>query len=143
VDARPVGLGAKCVLCPERRRRLLRSIELHGAWYPTCFSCAGQTMVLDPLPATIAEIKAALRRDRRGPDRRIGKIDSRVFQWERRVGQRRAGRFDEDAPIDDEMIVEITVEDDLGPVKPVAIVTAGGHAEVDFDDLTRIRELVA
>jgi len=139
VDARPVGLGARCVMCTERRRRLLRSIELHGGWYPTCFSCAGQAMALDPLPPTIAEIKAVLRRDRRGEDRRIGKVDSRVFQWERRVGQRRAGRLDEHAAIDDDMIIEITVEDDLGPVRPMQV----AHGEVDFEDLTRIRELVA
>lgn len=126
VDARPVGLGARCVLCGERRRRLLRSVELHHAWYPTCFSCAGQAMALVPLPPTIAEIKDALCRDRRGPDRRIGKADSRVFQWERRVGQRRAGRLDDAPPIDDDMIVEITVEDDFA-----------------LEDQTRIRELVA
>ena len=132
VDARPVGLGARCVLCSERRRRLLRSIELHGSWYPTCFSCAGQAMALDPLPLTIAEIKTALQRDRRGPDRRIGRPDPRVVQWERRVGQRRAGRLDDGAPIDDDMIIEITVEEDVA--------AAATH---DFEDQTRIRELVA
>ncbi len=81
-------------------------------------------MALEPLPPTIAEIKAVLRRDRRGPDRRAGKPDSRVFQWDRRAGQRRAGRIDDCPLIDDEMIIEITVED-------------------EFEDLTRIHELVA
>lgn len=142
VDARPVGLGARCVVCSERRRRLLRSIELLGAWYPTCFSCAGQAMNLDPMPATVAEIKTALRRDRRGEDRRVGKADTRVFQWERRVGQRRAGRFEDGSAVDDDMIVEISIEDDLGPVRPAPMI-ATDHAEIDFDDLTRIRELVA
>jgi hypothetical protein len=53
-----------------------------------------------------------------------------VFRYERRVGQRRADRDEAGLPIDDEMIVEITIED--GP---------GDHAEV-FEDLTMIRELV-
>ncbi|KAB2894099.1 MAG: hypothetical protein F9K40_16760 [Kofleriaceae bacterium] len=126
VDARPVGLGARCVVCNERRRRLLRSTELHGSWYPTCYSCAGQAMQLDPQPQTIAELKAILRRDRRSADRRAGKPDTRVFQWERRVGDRRLGRLDECPSIDDDMIIEITVEE-----------------ETSFEDQTRIRELVA
>jgi hypothetical protein len=87
-------------------------------------------MALEPLPPTIAEIKEALQRDRRGPDRRSGRPDTRVFQWERRVGQRREGRFDDSPTIDDDMIIEITVEE------------APDHAH-DFEDLTRIREMVA
>ena len=127
VDARPVGLGARCVVCNERRRRLLRSTELHGSWFPTCYSCAGQAMQLDPQPQTIAELKTILRRDRRSVDRRGGNPDTRVFQWERRVGQRREGRGDDCPLIDDDMIIEITVEEN-------------GQ---DFEDQTRIHELVA
>jgi len=127
VDARPVGLGARCVVCNERRRRLLRSTELHGSWFPTCYSCAGQAMQLDPQPQTIAELKTILRRDRRSVDRRSGNPDTRVFQWERRVGQRREGRGDDCPLIDDDMIIEITVEEN-------------GQ---DFEDQTRIHELVA
>jgi hypothetical protein len=123
-DARPVGLGARCVVCNERRRRLLRSTELHGSWYPTCYSCAGQAMQLDPQPQTISELKTALRRDRRADDRRSGKPDTRVFQWERRVGQRREGRADDAPLIDDDMIIEITIEDE------------------SFDDQTRIVERI-
>ena len=59
-------------------------------------------------------------------DRRTGKPDTRVFQWERRVGDRRLGRLDECPTIDDDMIIEITVEE-----------------ETSFEDQTRIRELVA
>ena len=29
-ELRPVGVGARCVVCGERRRRVLRSIELLG-----------------------------------------------------------------------------------------------------------------
>jgi len=142
VDARPVGLGARCVVCSERRRRLLRSVELHGGWYPMCFACAGQAAALEPMPPTIAEIKDALQRERRSADRRIGRPDNRVFRYERRVGERRFGR--DECPIDDEMIVEITVEEgELEPVAPIAVVAGpAADAELDFDDQTRIRELL-
>jgi len=135
VDARPVGMGARCVSCGERRRRVLRSIELLGAWQPLCFNCHGQALALDPMPPTLAELKVALERERRTRDRRFGKADTRVFRYERRVGERRATRED-GQPIDDDMIVEITVE--LGDVSQN---DNADHSEV-FDDLTMIRELV-
>ncbi len=128
VDARPVGYGARCLTCGERRRRMLRLVELWGGWQPMCFNCAGQALAIDPLPQTVAALKEAMDRERRARERRIGKADTRVFQYERRVGQRRAVRGDDVASIDDDMIIEIVVEADRG-------------ADVDFDDMTRIREL--
>lgn len=127
VDERPVGVGARCVTCIEKRRRLLRSVELHGNWKPMCFSCAGQLLHLDPLPETIAAMRELISRERRQRDRRIGKADSRVFRYERRVGERRSAR--EDYPVvDDDMIIEITIEPDVGD---------------SFEELTQIRERVA
>ena len=129
VDARPVGLGARCVTCHEKRRRFLKSVELYGAWQPMCFNCAGQVAMLDPMPRTIAGLRDAVSRERRKRDRRIGKPDTRVFRYERRVGERRAGR--EELPsVDDDMIIEVTIEE---PVLDTG---------EDFEDLTRIRELV-
>src|SRR6202000_3378607 len=92
----------------KRRRRFLRSFKLFGAWKPMCFNCAGQLLVLDPMPATIAALKLAISRERRKIDRRIGKPDSRVFRYERRVGERRSDR--EFPVIDDEMIIEVSYE---------------------------------
>jgi len=123
VDTRPVGYGARCLGCGERRRRLLRSIELWGGWQPMCFSCSGQALALHPMPAGVPELKEALSRERRGPDRRFGKPDTRVFRYERRVGERRSSR-DDCATIEDDMIIEISV--DLSEVEP------------DFEDMTRI-----
>jgi hypothetical protein len=115
--------------CGERRRRLLRTVELFGGWPAMCFSCAGQAMNLDPMPRTVAELKLAVSRERRRTDRRVGKPDTRVFQFERRIGQRRAPRAGEDYPaIDEDMILEITVE-------------PAGPDELDgpeFEDMTRI-----
>jgi hypothetical protein len=78
------------VTCTEKRRRVLKAVELLGTWQPMCFNCAGQLLHLDPLPATLSELKILVSRERRASDRRIGKTDSRVFQYERRVGDRRS-----------------------------------------------------
>lgn len=130
VDERPVGLGARCVTCTEKRRRVLKTVELHGAWHPMCFNCAGQVLHLDPLPATLAELKILVSRERRASDRRLGrKPDTRVFQYERRVGERRSSR-EEYPTVEEDMIIEVVLE-------------ANGDDNVDFDDITQIRDLVA
>jgi hypothetical protein len=129
VEGRPVGLGARCVTCHEKRRRFLRTVELLGSWRPMCFNCEGQLAQLDPVPLTLEGLKIAVSRERRRRDRRYGKPDSRVFRYERRVGDRRNGR-DADPMVDDDMIIEITVDDSLA-------------SEPDDHDITAIRDLVA
>jgi hypothetical protein len=129
VDARPVGVGARCLCCSERRRRLLKTVELFGGWTAVCFSCAGQVMTLDPMPRTLAELKAAVSRERREVDRRIGKPDTRVFQYDRRIGQRRSVRGDDYPAIEDDMIIEITMD-----------ASSDDSEDVDFADMTRIFE---
>jgi hypothetical protein len=129
VDARPVGMGAKCVTCPEKRRRVLRAVELYGSWKPMCFNCAGQLLHLAPMPATMAELRLAVSRERRRTDRRWGKPDTRVFRYERRVGERRTSREDF-PPIEEEMIIEVSLDE-----RPA-------DDGMEFEDLTSIRELV-
>jgi hypothetical protein len=128
VDARPVGLGARCISCHEKRRRFLRTVELFGGWKPMCFNCEGQLSQLDPAPLSLEALKVAVSRERRRRDRRIGKADTRVFRYERRVGDRRSGR-ETDPMVDDDMIIEVIVEGDAG------------YDAMD-SDLTQIRELV-
>jgi hypothetical protein len=131
VDARPVGVGAKCVTCTEKRRRFLKSVELFGGWKPMCFNCAGQLLDLDPMPLTIMALKEAISRERRKRDRRIGKPDSRVFRYERRVGERRDTLRGEAIPdVDDDMIIEVSYEVVIEP------------SSDEFEDLTQIRELI-
>jgi hypothetical protein len=122
-----VPLGARCITCNEKRRRVLKSVELLGGWKPMCFNCSGQILHLDPMPRTVGEMRDIISRERRKNDRRIGKPDTRVFRYERRVGDRRMPRDGDYPNIDDEMIIEVTVD------------ASGGD---DFDDLTQIRELV-
>jgi hypothetical protein len=118
------------VTCNEKRKRVLRTVELFGGWKPMCFNCAGQIARLSPMPKTIAGLKAAVSRERRNLDRRFGKADGRVFRYERRVGDRRTPR-DAMMPIEDDMIIEITF--DTEPVE---------HG-MEFEDLTTIREMVS
>jgi len=109
VEARPVGLGAHCCVCGERRRTQLRGVELLGSWMPMCYGCSGRSMRLTPMPQTLDGIRGALQRDRREDDRRGRKKDTRVFQYDRRNGDRREGRPDVDEGwflIDDDMIVD-------------------------------------
>ncbi|MBX3158381.1 MAG: hypothetical protein KF773_20595 [Deltaproteobacteria bacterium] len=128
VDTRPVGLGARCLACGERRRRVIKLVEIRGAWRAMCFNCTGQVMQLDQMPRDLEALRAAVKRDRRGADRRIGKPDTRVYQVERRVGERRteAGEL---IAIEDDMIIEISSEH----------APAGDDC---FEELTRIRPLV-
>lgn len=118
-------MGAKCVTCSEKRKKVLRAVELFGGWKPMCFNCAGQLLHLSPMPSTLAELRALVSRERRKLDRRWGKTDSRVFRYERRVGQRRTDR-DDFPPIEDEMIIEVSADE----------------SGMEFEDLTTIRELV-
>jgi hypothetical protein len=152
VEARPVGIGARCVTCNEKRRRVLKQVELYGNWKPMCFNCAGQVLGLEPMPATISDLKKLVSRERRDGDRRVGKSDTRVYMYERRVGDRRMGR-DAELSIDDDMIIEITIDEADLPPPLVASSAAEGSGptatstddpDVDFEsDLTAIRTLVA
>lgn len=108
-EERPVGYGARCCICTERRREHLKTAELLGQWLPICYNCGGKASRLQPMPQTLAGIREALDRERRRTERRFGKKDSRVFQHDRRSDDRRDGRDDGDdlMVIDDDMILEI------------------------------------
>lgn len=153
---RPVGLGASCVVCGERRRQNLKSIELLGAWLPICHNCGACATALAPMPRTIAGVREALQRERRVIERRIGYDDRRAFRVNRRTGERRrdkelnnglphsvvSGEVDEMLPsVDDDMIIEIT---DL-PDELIAASGEGGEGgeRGEAGELTRIIELVA
>jgi hypothetical protein len=108
VETRPVGLGALCCMCGDRRHGLLKSVELLGAWVPICHNCAALAKSLQPMPQTISAIRETLTRDRRDKDRRWGKRDSRVFRYNRRGSDRRLPRDLSEVGVDDDMIVEIS-----------------------------------
>lgn len=125
-ENRPVGRGAACVVCGEKRRAQLKLVELQRRSLPFCHGCAAQVMRLPELPPTVEELRHALRRDRRAADRRgdAAKQDHRIFPRERRVGERRGPSRDAFADTDpgiklahlqlDEVILELG-EGDLEP----------------------------
>lgn len=88
-DLRPVGSGATCSVCHERRRDHLRLVEVHNRSVPLCHGCAVRTIKLQSVPPTLHGLRTALRRDRRGESRREEALDGRIFPRERRVGDRR------------------------------------------------------
>jgi hypothetical protein len=88
-ELRPVGKGAACAVCDERRRDNLRMVEVHNRSLPMCHTCGARALKLAPLPHSIEGLRAALRRDRRGIDRRDEGVDQRIFPRERRVSDRR------------------------------------------------------
>ena len=89
VESRPVGRGATCTVCFEKRRDQLKLVELHGRSVPLCHGCSARVTRLDDVPESIDALRVALRRDRRTADKRVGKTDQRIFPRERRVGERR------------------------------------------------------
>ena len=89
VEGRPIGFGASCRLCGERRRAHLKSIELLGAWVPVCHDCAARAARLKPMPPSLPELRDALRRDQRQLDRRAPRPEIGRSTGERRKGERR------------------------------------------------------
>ena len=88
-EQRPVGRGASCAVCQEKRREHLRLVELHNRSVPLCHICASRTIKLGTVPASLDALRKQLRRDRRDADRRGDGLDRRIFPRERRVGERR------------------------------------------------------
>lgn len=89
VEQRPVGRGASCAVCQEKRREHLRLVELHNRSVPLCHICAARTMKMASVPQTLESLRKILRRERRDEDRRAEGLDRRIFPRERRVGERR------------------------------------------------------
>lgn len=89
-ESRPVGQGAACAICQERRRGELRLVELQAKSRALCHSCAGRIARLDTVPTSINAIRILLGRERREGERREEALDRRIFPRERRVGERRA-----------------------------------------------------
>ncbi|MBI4508581.1 MAG: hypothetical protein HY698_03020 [Deltaproteobacteria bacterium] len=115
-ENRPVGIGASCTFCGERRRTQLKLVELLRTWVASCHNCAARATQLVPMPQSVDEIRDRLTRERRRSDRRAGKLDTRVFQRDRRGLERRdVGHAHEDdlmlAEDDGILIVEGNVEE--------------------------------
>jgi hypothetical protein len=89
VRERPIGLGAFCTSCGERRVSALRYFELRRIWVVLCHSCSARAEALDPQPFSIAGLRLRLHRERRRGDRRSVGAKKNVLSGERREGDRR------------------------------------------------------
>lgn len=135
-QARPVGLGARCAICDERRLDHLQMVEFRQRWLPMCHTCSGRGFRLTPLPATLDELRRRLERDRRDVSRRRGLSDPRMFQIDRRMADRRLGFtrrsdcwIDPGSWLDaSELIVEILDEPIHGEVTRITGVDPAVHA---------------
>ena len=56
-DTRPVGRGAACILCVERRRDHLRLVELHSRSVPMCHGCSARA----PIEAKYNKVRRPIR----------------------------------------------------------------------------------
>jgi hypothetical protein len=136
-EARPVGRGATCTVCFEKRREQLKLVELHGRSLPVCHACTARLMRLDEIPASIDGLRTALRRDRRLGDKRTGaKVDHRIFPRERRVGERRGPEREALAEGDPQRAN--TVLADLGDLDEIIVELQ--EADLEHVDQTIVRK---
>src|SRR5882672_6014312 len=63
VESRPVGRGATCTVCFEKRRDQLKLVELHGRSMPLCHGCSARVTRMDDIPDSIDALRLVLRRD--------------------------------------------------------------------------------
>ena len=128
-DTRPVGRGAACAICQEKRRGMLKLVELKGRSLPFCHGCAAQLLRLPDIPETVEELRYALRRERREGDRRDGEtVDQRIYPRERRVGERRGPSREAYADTDpgmrlsefDDVVIELA-ENDMEDVEQTQV----------------------
>ncbi len=89
-ESKPVGYGAACVLCNDRRHENLKMVEFRRAWLVMCHNCGAKATGLSPMPGTIEGLRQRLGRDRRWSDRRLELPAPNEVVRERRVGDRRA-----------------------------------------------------
>ncbi len=122
VRARPIGVGAGCVSCGNRRREQLRHFEVGlrlnaagGRWTILCHNCAATADSFSPPPRSLDALCQRLARDRRWNDRRYDRAHrdphaerrSSDYRFERRLNLR--GMFDA-TDLVEELVVEMEAE---------------------------------
>ncbi|HEY0709431.1 MAG TPA: hypothetical protein VGG33_21660 [Polyangia bacterium] len=111
-EQRPVGLGASCAVCEERRRDNMRLVEVQGRSLALCHICAAHVAKLEVVPYSIEGLRSALRRDRRHVERREGDpVEPHAV--ERRAARRRAGTDSGVATLGEDAVVYTVGAGDL------------------------------
>jgi hypothetical protein len=117
VRARPIGDGASCACCGDRRRLHLRHYELGlrhnavgGRWVVLCHNCSAEADRVQPPPRSVEALKMRLYRDRRWEHRRNESIGTPRASWlERRTTDRRVSPRDV-MEVEEGAILEIIAE---------------------------------
>ena len=115
VESKPVGHGAACILCNDRRHENLKMVEFCKAFLVMCHNCGARATALSPMPGSIEGLRQHLDRDRRWTDRRDNLPTISQVIREQRVSDRRAIS---DLPQEieysaDDLIVEILDQGDI------------------------------
>jgi hypothetical protein len=110
LSSRPVGIGAVCASCGDRRIVHLRYFELHRMWVVLCHNCTARAQRLSPMPRSTDALLVALGRDRRQADRRTR--SPREVGWYEAVERRRQDRrrTDREAVVDVTDLAEVIIE---------------------------------
>ncbi len=122
VRERPVGLGAFCCACGERRKDALRHLEMGETWVVLCHGCAARAERLAPQPRTVSGLKLRLQRERRWGDRRAESVGAP--RKTRVAGERRA----DDRRLGERGVVDVT---DLAEMEMELVAEPGTSAEDD------------
>ena len=122
VRARPVGAGAGCVGCGNRRRDHLRHYEVGmrlnaagGRWTILCHNCAASADKFNPPPRSLDALCERLARDRRWQERRYDRAHRDPVAERRANDLRRERRLNlrdmfDATDMAEELIIEIEAE---------------------------------
>lgn len=155
--ARPVGVGACCIACNNRRHEQLRHFEVGlrlnaagGRWTILCHNCAASAEKLAPPPRSVDALCERLTRDRRWNDRRYDRAH-RDPHAERRAQDARNERrlnlrelFDA-TDLAEELVIEMEADyETVSPEQLVAIEDVTGiHMRTTDQSLTGDDLLIA
>ena len=133
---KPIGIGACCSSCGERRRKTLRHFELAQTFIVLCQNCSARAEALSPQPRSVEGLRMRLLRDRRWGDRRAESVSGvrQRYGAERRDNDRRTSERNVFDATD--LVIEITAEtaEEDGTMEPDGPIT-GIHRLVDREDL--------
>ena len=111
VRARPVGLGASCAACADRRIDHLRHYELRGLWVVLCHNCCARGERVAPAARSLDALLLALRRERRvSGERRTAAEDYWYGVAERRRRQLEGRRATDRAIDASELVIEMEAD---------------------------------
>lgn len=141
IHERPVGLGAFCCACGEKRNGSLRHFELNRLWVVLCYNCAVRAEKMSPQPRTVGGLRLKLRRERRWGDRRaeaVGAVRKSRGAGERRAGERRSdelGILDVTELAEMEVELEADFSDPMEDHEPTDGPITGVHRLIEPTDL--------